>query len=169
MEHGAHPTLDLEGDRAVGGAHENGLIHQRAEVAGEEPFGPPDAHDRQQDEGEDGRVDDPERGEPIEGFPGPRFRCVTEIQSWIDDHEVESFVILDDSSDMAHLMPKLVHTSMETGLTEDHVEQALSLLAGIPLQAHDTAELVGDLRHAGGEEAQHDAQANTPADLINRP
>ncbi len=42
-----------------------------------------------------------------------------EIQSWLDEHpEVTRFVILDDSSDMAHLVEHLVQTETFTGLTE---------------------------------------------------
>ena len=53
-----------------------------------------------------------------------------EIQGWLDANgPVEAFVILDDSSDMGHLLPKLVQTSMETGMREKHVPAALKILA----------------------------------------
>jgi hypothetical protein len=53
-----------------------------------------------------------------------------EIQAWLDDNPgVESFVILDDDSDMAHLRHRLVQTDFDVGLTEAHVEQALAILA----------------------------------------
>ena len=53
-----------------------------------------------------------------------------EIQSWLDEHpDVEAFVILDDDSDMAHLIPKLVKTSFETGLQDEHVERAIRMLS----------------------------------------
>lgn len=52
-----------------------------------------------------------------------------EIQEWLDENPgVEFFCILDDEGDMEHLAPYLVRTSMETGLTDTHVAQALSLL-----------------------------------------
>lgn len=53
-----------------------------------------------------------------------------EIQKWLDvtRFDVSSFVILDDDSDMAHLIPRLVKTSFTTGLTPEHVEQALQIL-----------------------------------------
>lgn len=52
-----------------------------------------------------------------------------EIQAWLDTHpDVTSFVILDDDRDMGPLLPKLVHTSFETGLTQEHVDHALELL-----------------------------------------
>jgi DNA-binding LacI/PurR family transcriptional regulator len=66
------------------------------------------------------------------------FRGI-EIQCWLSrrDHEdIESFVILDDDSDMCHLMRRLVHTffrdykrdGTETGLTMEHAEKAIQLL-----------------------------------------
>lgn len=59
--------------------------------------------------------------------PGSRGQ---EIQAWITRHgPVEAFVIIDDSADMAHLLPKLVLTSMETGMREKHVPMALKILA----------------------------------------
>lgn len=52
-----------------------------------------------------------------------------EIQAWIDENNFTGkFVILDDDADMAHLMPFLVKTTMETGLLDEHVEQALKIL-----------------------------------------
>lgn len=42
---------------------------------------------------------------------------------------VEAFVIIDDSADMDHLLPKLARTSMETGIHEKHVPLALKILA----------------------------------------
>lgn len=59
----------------------------------------------------------------------------TEIQVWLDNYpdaagpeHVESFVILDDSDDMAHLAHRLVLTSWMRGLEPDHVEPAIRLL-----------------------------------------
>lgn len=58
-----------------------------------------------------------------------------EIQRWLDEWEaknpgdiIESFTILDDDSDMAHLMDRLVQTKFTVGLTNAHVEHAVSLL-----------------------------------------
>lgn len=53
-----------------------------------------------------------------------------EIQRWLDrtGFEVESFVILDDDADMAHLGDRLVQTDWRTGLTGEDVERACELL-----------------------------------------
>ena len=52
-----------------------------------------------------------------------------EIQSWLTDNaHFGPFVILDDSSDMAHLMPYLVRTKWELGMQQEHVDQALEVL-----------------------------------------
>ena len=63
-----------------------------------------------------------------------------EIQAWLDEHpEVEAFVILDDEADMEHLLPKLVQTSFEHGLTEADVEKAARLLGVRDLRCHANA------------------------------
>ena len=52
-----------------------------------------------------------------------------EIDLWVRAHaEVESFVILDDDSDMAMHAGRLVQTSCRKGLKQIHVEQAIALL-----------------------------------------
>jgi hypothetical protein len=57
-----------------------------------------------------------------------------EIQRWINDwtrptRGVDSFVILDDDSDMAHLKHLLVQTSFhDGGLLDCHVERAIRIL-----------------------------------------
>ena len=56
-----------------------------------------------------------------------------EIHTWLEaaslfDIEVEQFVILDDNDDMSHLMDRLVLTTMETGLLDWHVDQAVEML-----------------------------------------
>lgn len=52
-----------------------------------------------------------------------------EIQAWLDSHgPVETFVIIDDSADMDHLLPRLARTDMETGMREKHVPGALKIL-----------------------------------------
>jgi Swiss Army Knife RNA repair-like protein len=65
-----------------------------------------------------------------------------EIQAWFEGHPasgfslvergevVENFVIIDDDNDMLHLKSYLVQTSLDTGMTEHHVEAALAILAG---------------------------------------
>jgi HAD domain in Swiss Army Knife RNA repair proteins len=60
-----------------------------------------------------------------------------EIQAWLDaapryGHDVESFVILDDNSDMAHLMDRLVQTTTKDGLQDEHVERAIEMLTEPP-------------------------------------
>ena len=58
-----------------------------------------------------------------------------EIQSWLDGalfhigEDVESFVILDDDSDMKHLLPNLIATKFESGLTMEDAAKAISLLS----------------------------------------
>lgn len=61
-----------------------------------------------------------------------RFRCIRgmEIADWLQRHrEVTKFVILDDDSDMAHLLPKLVQTDWRYGLSEADVDKAIAVLA----------------------------------------
>lgn len=53
-----------------------------------------------------------------------------EIQEWLDTHQVDSFVILDDDSDMAHLRDYLVKTSFEHGLQPEHITKAKKILNG---------------------------------------
>lgn len=54
-----------------------------------------------------------------------------EIAKWMEDYErepIESFVILDDDKDMEHLMPFLIHTPFEVGLTEADADKAIQML-----------------------------------------
>ncbi len=52
-----------------------------------------------------------------------------QIQCYLNRNpEVKQFVILDDMSDMDHLMMKLVHCSPLVGLTAKDVEQAIEIL-----------------------------------------
>lgn len=58
----------------------------------------------------------------------------TEIQAWLDFrkelfNDVESFVILDDDTDMLHLTTRLVRTSFSQGLTEKHADLAIEMLS----------------------------------------
>lgn len=68
------------------------------------------------------------RGEIVGKTPGGGGVRGPQIQEWLDNNPVESFVILDDSADMEHLLPKLVRTDCQYGLQEKHVEEALSHL-----------------------------------------
>ena len=52
-----------------------------------------------------------------------------EIQAWMDDHFTpERFCILDDNTDMAHLLPKLIKTNSFDGLTDAITERVISSL-----------------------------------------
>jgi hypothetical protein len=52
-----------------------------------------------------------------------------EIQKWLDGHpEVESFVIVDDDDDMAHLLPRLVQTDSWHGFTFRDMDKAHDML-----------------------------------------
>lgn len=52
-----------------------------------------------------------------------------EIQEWLDAHpEAQQFVIIDDDSDMEHLMPKLVQTTWQDGLKAHHTPKILEQL-----------------------------------------
>ncbi len=56
-----------------------------------------------------------------------------EIQSWMDHNgslTAEQICILDDWEDMGHLEHRLVKTSWETGLLDEHVERAIAMLGG---------------------------------------
>lgn len=53
-----------------------------------------------------------------------------EIDFWLRKHpEIDQFVILDDGSDMAMHMNRLVQTDCEEGLLDEHVELAIQVLA----------------------------------------
>lgn len=51
-----------------------------------------------------------------------------EIQSWLDNNSAGSFCIIDDSNDMAHLLPKLVQTEWIYGLQPQHADMCIDLL-----------------------------------------
>jgi hypothetical protein len=51
-----------------------------------------------------------------------------EIQAWLDEHPVKSFVILDDDSDMAHLKSSLVKCHSHHGIDTKQVAKALKVL-----------------------------------------
>lgn len=56
-----------------------------------------------------------------------------EIQDWMDNCglKINSFVILDDDSDMGPLRKFLVKTSMQTGLQRSHILDAMQILKGM--------------------------------------
>lgn len=71
----------------------------------------------------------------------------TEIECWLMEHKskiikyvdsswysykesIENFVILDDDSDMEYLLPYLVKTNNEVGLTEKDADKAIKMLNG---------------------------------------
>ena len=56
-----------------------------------------------------------------------------EIQRWLDQYTgVTRFVILDDDSDMGHLLPYLVQTDPREGLTDEIADDAIARLTGTP-------------------------------------
>jgi HAD domain in Swiss Army Knife RNA repair proteins len=66
------------------------------------------------------------------GIPGNHVRGIA-IQAWLDERyerfgDVSRFVILDDNADMAHLIPHLVQSTLDVGLTLDHVGAARNKL-----------------------------------------
>lgn len=73
-------------------------------------------------------------GAPIGATPTHDYRGYErgyQIQRWMEMHpevKIESFVILDDSDDMVHLMNRLVRVPGSFGLQEEHVELAIKKL-----------------------------------------
>ncbi len=56
-----------------------------------------------------------------------------EIQAWLDETEykdIEKFIIIDDDSDMEHLMDYLVKIDNRYGLTEKDVHKSIEILNG---------------------------------------
>jgi hypothetical protein len=51
-----------------------------------------------------------------------------EIQHYLDNHEVDKFVILDDEAIMGDLEEYTVRPTMKNGLTKQHIETILSFL-----------------------------------------
>jgi hypothetical protein len=55
-----------------------------------------------------------------------------QIQRWLTANEHDGpFVILDDSTDMAHLLPSLVRCNADTGITQTEVDRALEVLTDV--------------------------------------
>ncbi len=73
-------------------------------------------------------------GDLVDYTPGGGGPRGPQIRAWLDETkelgrwEVKSFVILDDDSDMGDLMPRLVQTSFQHGLQDEHVEAAIAML-----------------------------------------
>lgn len=62
-------------------------------------------------------------------LPGQRIRG-QEIAAWMEySHRVTSYVIVDDGDDMGELLPRLVRTAWEVGLTAADADRVLTLLA----------------------------------------
>lgn len=53
-----------------------------------------------------------------------------EIQAWLDKHtdQVQKFIILDDETDMGALLPHLVQTNIESGLTPEIADELIEKL-----------------------------------------
>jgi hypothetical protein len=51
-----------------------------------------------------------------------------EVAAWLATHKVESFVIVDDDSDMGALSSRLVKTSFRTGLTVSEANRIVQML-----------------------------------------
>lgn len=51
-----------------------------------------------------------------------------EIWEWLSEHPARKFAIVDDDSDMGHLMPFLVKTKFDTGLTDKEAEELIEML-----------------------------------------
>lgn len=68
---------------------------------------------------------------PIGSTPRTNLRRGDDISQWLERYDgyIESYVILDDDSDMTVHMDHLVKTSFEHGLRHEHVERAIEILA----------------------------------------
>ena len=69
---------------------------------------------------------------PIGSTPRTNLRRGDDISQWLERYDgyIESYVILDDDSDMTVHMDHLVQTSFEHGLRHEHVERAIEILNG---------------------------------------
>jgi hypothetical protein len=69
-------------------------------------------------------------GEVIDKTPRLNGQRGHEIQAWLDQHpEVTDFVILDDDSDMAHLLKKRVKCHRIHGLDSRQADKSIAMLA----------------------------------------
>ena len=73
-----------------------------------------------------------------EGFSRTIYGCTprgAQIAAWLAEHpEVTGFVILDDDADMDQVLPWLVDTDCEAGLTEADADEALRIINLPPYQ-----------------------------------
>lgn len=51
-----------------------------------------------------------------------------EIAMWLDQVSVDSFVILDDDDDMEPVQDRLIQTTFEHGLLQEHIDKARDML-----------------------------------------
>jgi len=65
---------------------------------------------------------------PFNGFEVERG---TEIREWLQNNDVDSFVIIDDDGDMCELINSLVRTSAVYGLTKQLAERCISILNSV--------------------------------------
>lgn len=68
---------------------------------------------------------------------------VAEIKKYLSDvksTDTINFVILDDDSDMDDLLPHLVHTNRQLGLTKENVQQAIKKLTKTHIKENDNFE-----------------------------
>lgn len=66
-----------------------------------------------------------------------------EIQTFLDNFKIcrnPNFIILDDDSDMNHLLPHLIKTNAQTGLTRKNVDEAIGKLNKCISKRHDDFE-----------------------------
>jgi len=68
-------------------------------------------------------------------YDGEREHRGNEINHWLLEHpEVDGYVIIDDDADFFdHQKPFWIHTSMTTGFTDEHLEQAKSIFDTLDL------------------------------------
>lgn len=66
-------------------------------------------------------------GEVVGQTPFLNSRRGFEIAEYLTRNPCDEFIIIDDDSDMEHLMPHLVKTDGEVGLTMDHVQIAIDI------------------------------------------
>jgi hypothetical protein len=71
---------------------------------------------------------DKEGNEVKRGLEIDNFLKVNNLLTVNSKYKAESFVIIDDDSDMVHLMPYLVKTNMDVGLNKEHIIMAKKIL-----------------------------------------
>lgn len=72
----------------------------------------------------------PNNGHADPGAPFHKARRGSEIWDWLQAcPTVTGFAIVDDDSDMGPLLPRLVQTTWDRGLQDEHVERLIAVLA----------------------------------------